>query len=133
MPLQYLPIWIQLGAFMLAVNAGMINVLGLITVLHQSISHMTGNASLLAQAIIHHPSLLILDEPLNGVDPKGMHDFRQLMREIVQDGTSILISSHLLSEMELLADKIIEEVKITEEVKPSAPTKLTKEVKKDGE
>lgn len=54
MPLQYLPIWIQLGAFMLAVNAGMINVLGLITVLHQSISHMTGNASLLAQAIIHH-------------------------------------------------------------------------------
>ncbi len=53
MPLQYLPVWIQLGAFMLAVNAGMINVLGLITVLHQSISHMTGNASFLAQAIIH--------------------------------------------------------------------------------
>lgn len=69
----------------------------------------------IAQAIIHHPSLLILDEPLNGVDPKGMHDFRQLMREIVQDGTSILISSHLLSEMELLADKIIiiEEGKLT--------------------
>lgn len=69
----------------------------------------------IAQAIFHHPSLLILDEPLNGVDPKGMHDFRQLMREIVQDGTSILISSHLLSEMELLADKIIiiEEGKLT--------------------
>lgn len=54
MPLQHLPIWIQLAAFMLAVNAGMINVLGLITVIHQSISHMTGNASLLAQALIHH-------------------------------------------------------------------------------
>ena len=54
MPLQRLPIWIQLAAFMLAVNAGMINVLGLITVLHQSISHMTGNTSLLAQAIILH-------------------------------------------------------------------------------
>jgi uncharacterized membrane protein YoaK (UPF0700 family) len=53
MPLQYLPAWIQLGAFMLAVNAGIINVLGLITVLHQSISHMTGNASLLAQALVH--------------------------------------------------------------------------------
>ena len=53
MPLQYLPVWIQLGAFMLAVNAGIINVLGLITVLHQSISHMTGNASLFAQALIH--------------------------------------------------------------------------------
>jgi len=48
MPLQHLPIWIQFGAFMLAVNAGMINILGLITVLHQSISHMTGNASLFA-------------------------------------------------------------------------------------
>ena len=53
MPLQHLPVWIRFGAFILAVNAGMINVLGLITVLHQSISHMTGNASLLAQAIIH--------------------------------------------------------------------------------
>ncbi|RKG38742.1 YoaK family protein [Acinetobacter rongchengensis] len=54
MPLQRLPIWMQFAAFMLAVNAGMINVLGLITVLHQSISHMTGNTSLLAQAIVHH-------------------------------------------------------------------------------
>ena len=52
MPLQHLPVWILLGAFMLAINAGMINVLGLITVLHQSISHMTGNASLMAQALI---------------------------------------------------------------------------------
>ncbi|OTG80305.1 YoaK family protein [Acinetobacter sp. ANC 4648] len=51
MPLQHLPIWIQLGAFMLAINAGMVNVLGLITTLHQTISHMTGNASLLAQAL----------------------------------------------------------------------------------
>lgn len=53
MPFQHLPVWIQLGAFMLAINAGMINVLGLITVLHQSVSHMTGNASLLAQALIY--------------------------------------------------------------------------------
>ena len=48
MPFQNLPIWVQLGAFFLAVNAGMINVLGLMTVLHQAISHMTGNVSLLA-------------------------------------------------------------------------------------
>lgn len=41
MPFQHLPLWIQLGAFFLAVNAGMINVLGLVTVLHQSVSHMT--------------------------------------------------------------------------------------------
>lgn len=52
MPFQQLPLWIQLGAFMLALNAGMINVIGLITLLHQSVSHMTGNASMLAISII---------------------------------------------------------------------------------
>lgn len=51
MPLQQLPSWIQIGAFLLAFNAGMLNVMGLITVLHQSISHMTGNVSLLAIAL----------------------------------------------------------------------------------
>jgi uncharacterized membrane protein YoaK (UPF0700 family) len=52
MPLQRLPIWVQLGAFFLAVNAGMINVLGLVTLLHQSVSHMTGNISMLAMALV---------------------------------------------------------------------------------
>ena len=51
MPLQQLPNWIQIGAFLLALNAGMLNVMGLITVLHQSISHMTGNISLFAMAL----------------------------------------------------------------------------------
>lgn len=51
MPLQQLPNWIQIGAFLLALNAGMLNVMGLITVLHQSISHMTGNVSLFAMAL----------------------------------------------------------------------------------
>ena len=52
MPFQQLPLWIQMGAFLLAINAGMINVLGLITVLHQSVSHMTGNVSVLAMALL---------------------------------------------------------------------------------
>lgn len=52
MPLQLLPNWIQIGAFLLALNAGMLNVMGLITVLHQSISHMTGNVSLFALALL---------------------------------------------------------------------------------
>ncbi|MCG2608446.1 MULTISPECIES: YoaK family protein [unclassified Acinetobacter] len=52
MPFQTLPLWVQLGAFFLAVNAGMINVLGLVTVLHQSVSHMTGNVSMLAMALL---------------------------------------------------------------------------------
>jgi len=53
MPFQTLPLWVQLGAFFLAVNAGIINVLGLVTVLHQSVSHMTGNVSMLAMALLH--------------------------------------------------------------------------------
>ena len=54
MPFQRLPRWIQFGAFMLVMNAGMINVLGLISLLHQSVSHMTGNASLLAIHLVEH-------------------------------------------------------------------------------
>lgn len=54
MPLLILPKWIQCGAFMLAINAGMINVLGLISLLHQSVSHMTGNASLIALSAFAH-------------------------------------------------------------------------------
>lgn len=52
MPLQHLPKWIQAGAFLLAVNAGMVNVMGLLTVLHQSISHMTGNVSYMAMELV---------------------------------------------------------------------------------
>jgi len=60
MPLQHLPFWVQLGAFLLAVNAGIINVLGLITVLHQSVSHMTGNVSMLAMALVQwHPEQVL--------------------------------------------------------------------------
>ena len=60
MPFQILPLWIQFGAFCLAMNAGMINVLGLVTVLHQSVSHMTGNVSMLAMAVLHwHPSSVL--------------------------------------------------------------------------
>ena len=53
MPFQTLPPWVQLGTFFLAVNAGIINVLGLVTVLHQSVSHMTGNVSMFAMALLH--------------------------------------------------------------------------------
>lgn len=52
MPLQRLPNWIQIGAFLLALNAGMVNVLGLFTVLHQSVSNMNGNVSMLAMSLL---------------------------------------------------------------------------------
>lgn len=53
MLIQHLPRWLLLSAFLLAMNAGMINVLGLFSLLHQSVSHMTGNVSLIADALIH--------------------------------------------------------------------------------
>ncbi|RYZ95274.1 MAG: DUF1275 domain-containing protein [Moraxellaceae bacterium] len=54
MPLQTLPLWIQLSAFLLALNAGMINILAIFNLAHQTISHMTGNLSYIVVDIIQH-------------------------------------------------------------------------------
>lgn len=69
----------------------------------------------LAQALIHEPDLLILDEPTNGLDPQGMREFRELIRSLAQNGTSVLISSHLLSEIQQITDRfaIINHGKLT--------------------
>ncbi|EHC6485364.1 ABC transporter ATP-binding protein [Listeria monocytogenes] len=58
-----------------------------------------------AQALIHNPALLILDEPTNGLDPQGMAEFRTLIRDLATKGTSVLISSHLLSEIQQITDR----------------------------
>ncbi|EAC2497540.1 ABC transporter ATP-binding protein [Listeria monocytogenes] len=58
-----------------------------------------------AQALIHSPALLILDEPTNGLDPQGMAEFRTLIRDLAKKGTSVLISSHLLSEIQQITDR----------------------------
>ncbi|EAW7241016.1 ATP-binding cassette domain-containing protein [Listeria monocytogenes] len=58
-----------------------------------------------AQALIHSPALLILDEPTNGLDPQGMAEFRKLIRDLATNGTSVLISSHLLSEIQQITDR----------------------------
>ena len=67
-----------------------------------------------AQAILHKPSILILDEPTNGLDPQGIREFRDYLRLLASQGTSVLVSSHLLSEMQLMCDRfaIIEEGKL---------------------
>ena len=60
-----------------------------------------------AQALLGHPKLLILDEPTNGLDANGIREFRQLLKKLAKNNKiSILISSHILSEMQLLCDKI---------------------------
>jgi len=60
----------------------------------------------IAQAILHKPHLLFLDEPTDGLDPLGRIAVRQLLTELRREGTTILLNSHLLSEVESLADRI---------------------------
>ncbi len=59
-----------------------------------------------AAALLKAPDLLILDEPTNGLDPKGMADMRDLVRRLGAGRTSVLLSSHLLGEIEVICDRV---------------------------
>jgi ABC-2 type transport system ATP-binding protein len=59
-----------------------------------------------AQAILHKPRVLLLDEPSDGLDPQGRRDIRDFLHSYRSDGNTILINSHLLSEIEMLADRL---------------------------
>ena len=61
----------------------------------------------LASALVHEPELLLLDEPLSGTDPRQRLEFQHLMLELAGEGRTILISSHILEEVETLADNIL--------------------------
>ncbi|MFH8386134.1 ABC transporter ATP-binding protein [Kitasatospora sp. NPDC018058] len=61
----------------------------------------------LAAALLGDPPVLILDEPLNGLDPEGIVWFRGLMRELAAEGRTVLVSSHLMAEMALTADHLL--------------------------
>ncbi|MBI4678244.1 MAG: ABC transporter ATP-binding protein [Elusimicrobia bacterium] len=60
----------------------------------------------LAQAILHDPSLVILDEPVSGLDPLAIKDFRDLLQDLNGRGKTILISSHSISELEKLCHRV---------------------------
>ena len=77
----------------------------------------------LALALMNHPDLLILDEPINGLDPEGVAEFRALLRRLNQERhTTILISSHILSELSSIATRygFMEKGKILEEISAEA-------------
>lgn len=61
----------------------------------------------LAQCLLHRPALIILDEPMNGLDPMGREDFSGVLRELAAGGTSVLISSHILHDLEALCSAFI--------------------------
>ncbi len=60
----------------------------------------------IAIALINRPRFVILDEPTNGLDPAGMREIRQLLRSLVEQGTTVLLSSHLLHEVQQVCDRI---------------------------
>ena len=60
----------------------------------------------IAIALLNHPKLLVLDEPVNGLDPVGIQELRELICQFPKEGITVLVSSHILSEIEQIADKI---------------------------
>jgi ABC-2 type transport system ATP-binding protein len=59
----------------------------------------------LASALLEHHSLVVLDEPTNGLDPNGMKEMREVMSELVAGGTTVMLSSHLLGEVEHICNR----------------------------
>ncbi|MBH0164334.1 ABC transporter ATP-binding protein [Fictibacillus sp. 7GRE50] len=59
-----------------------------------------------AQALLHKPNVLILDEPTNGLDPQGIYDLRNYLRLLANNGTSVIVSSHMLAEMQMMCDRV---------------------------
>ncbi len=60
----------------------------------------------MANALIHDPEVLIFDEPMSGLDPVGRHQIKNLIAELKQEGKTIFFSSHILSDIEALCDRI---------------------------
>ncbi len=61
----------------------------------------------IASALLNDPEILILDEPTNGLDPQGIHEIRKIIREIAGQGTTILLASHLLDEVEKVCTHVV--------------------------
>lgn len=61
----------------------------------------------IASALLNDPEILILDEPTNGLDPQGIHEIRSIIKNIASDGTTILLASHLLDEVEKVCSHVV--------------------------
>jgi ABC-2 type transport system ATP-binding protein len=86
-----------------------LDLLSLSDVRHKKISQLSGGMTQkvgLAQALLHNPKLLVLDEPLGGLDPLSRHQFKKIVLELGKKGTTILFSSHILSDVQDIADRI---------------------------
>ncbi len=61
----------------------------------------------IASALLNDPEILILDEPTNGLDPQGIHQIREIIKKIASEGTTILLASHLLDEVEKVCSHVV--------------------------
>ena len=61
----------------------------------------------IAAALLPNPELLILDEPTNGLDPSGIQEVRGIIRDLANNGTTVFVSSHILSELEMIAEYLV--------------------------
>jgi ABC-2 type transport system ATP-binding protein len=61
----------------------------------------------IAAALMHNPQVIILDEPVNGLDPEGIIEVRNVLKTLKSEGKTLIVSSHILSEMEKICDQLI--------------------------
>ena len=90
--------------------ATVIGLVGLAEVAHRRIRGFSLGMSQrlgIAAALLGDPPVLMFDEPVNGLDPEGIHWIRSLLRDLASEGRTVLVSSHLLSEMALTADHLV--------------------------
>lgn len=86
-----------------------LDLLGLADARHRRVSHLSGGMTQkvgLAQALLHEPKLLILDEPLGGLDPLSRRQFKDIVLGLAKKGTTIVFSSHILSDVQDVADRV---------------------------
>jgi ABC-2 type transport system ATP-binding protein len=106
---------LTLGAIMMGVDRRRVDeMIGLVGLTDKEAARRVGNYSLgmrqrlgIAHALLGDPEVLILDEPANGLDPAGIRWMRDLLRGYADEGGTVLLSSHLLNEIERVADEII--------------------------
>jgi ABC-2 type transport system ATP-binding protein len=100
-------------ARMLGVSGGEIERVAALVNMDHRLDQKVGTYSLgmrqrlgIAQAMLGSPRLLILDEPANGLDPAGIREIRELLRQLATTGLAVFVSSHLLAEVELMCDRV---------------------------
>jgi ABC-2 type transport system ATP-binding protein len=86
-----------------------LSLLGLADARNKRVSHLSGGMMQkvgLAQALLHEPKFLVLDEPLGGLDPLSRYQFKEMVLKLAKKGTTVLFSSHILSDVQDVADRI---------------------------